>query len=86
MTNSTNWLFNPSSILVAHKFDPATSRKSIGHKLVDLTKVLQPYKVFWVLEVQSITGNILLYTSTRKYPLRGYILGSGAPGTPGVMG
>ena len=22
--------------------------------------------------------------STRKYPLRGYILGSGAPGTPGV--
>ena len=22
---------------------------------------------------------------TRKYPLRGYILGSGAPGTPGVI-
>ena len=26
---------------------------------------------------------IVLYI-TRKYPLRGYILGSGAPGTPGV--
>ena len=24
------------------------------------------------------------YLITRKYPLRGYILGSGAPGTPGV--
>ena len=23
---------------------------------------------------------------TRKYPLHGYILGLGAPGTPGVMG
>ena len=23
--------------------------------------------------------------NTRKYPLQGYILGSGAPGTPGVM-
>ena len=25
-----------------------------------------------------------LYVYTRKYPLRGYILGSGAPGNPGV--
>ena len=25
------------------------------------------------------------YIFTRKYPLRGYILGSGAPGTPGVI-
>ena len=27
-----------------------------------------------------------IFKNTRKYPLRGYILGSGAPGTPGVMG
>ena len=27
---------------------------------------------------------IEIYKNTRKYPLRGYILGSGAPGTPGV--
>ena len=25
-------------------------------------------------------------SNTRKYPLRGYILGSGAPGSPGVIG
>ena len=25
-----------------------------------------------------------IFAITRKYPLRGYILGSGAPGTPGV--
>ena len=25
------------------------------------------------------------FLKTRKYPLRGYILGSGAPGTPGVI-
>ena len=30
------------------------------------------------------TSAISLIYITRKYPLRGYILGSGAPGTPGV--
>ncbi len=29
--------------------------------------------------------NPTLSINTRKYPLRGYILGSGAPGTPGVI-
>ena len=29
------------------------------------------------------SGTFILFT--RKYPLRGYILGSGAPGTPGVI-
>ena len=27
---------------------------------------------------------IRIFIITRKYPLRGYILGSGAPGTPGI--
>ena len=35
------------------------------------------YEIFWNF-ICSLDKN------TRKYPLRGYILGSGAPGTPGV--
>ena len=33
----------------------------------------------------SFSGTVeIVLCITRKYPMRGYILGSGAPGTPGV--
>ena len=35
-------------------------------------------------EYREPLGVISAFYFTRKYPLRGYILGSGAPGTPGV--
>ena len=34
--------------------------------------------------VDITTETFAVYKETRKYPLRWYILGSGAPGTPGV--
>ena len=39
------------------------------------------YFGFYFLETVPKNDKIV---DTRKYPLRGYILGSGAPGTPGV--
>ena len=38
-----------------------------------------------VAKAKEIKKRLLSILFTRKYPLRGYILGLGAPGTPGIM-
>ena len=60
-------------------------------EMSELIKYLLKFKCILV-NIQTVcyaiafqrNQNVALYNN-RKYPLRGYILGSGAPGTPGVI-
>ena len=43
-----------------------------------------PVKIRNLFQIFAEMKPLLSFVITRKYPLRGHILGSGAPGTPGV--
>ena len=48
-----------------------------GHNFLSWTNIL-------LVQKDKSQVETIVMVNTRKYPLRGYLLGSGAPGTPGV--
>ena len=68
------------------QFEKPGFQKEIFEMAIQLP--LGSVSCFHILMVEFSVRTVLIFAialaQTRKYPLRGYILGSGAPGTPGV--